>query len=36
MAGEPLKDIDWKYVRATERYFVNRYEEKTTCVAITS
>jgi uncharacterized protein (DUF58 family) len=28
-AGEPLKDIDWKIVARTERYYVKRYEEET-------
>lgn len=27
--GEPLKDIDWKIVAKTERYYVKRYEEET-------
>ncbi|NLK50471.1 MAG: DUF58 domain-containing protein [Candidatus Cloacimonetes bacterium] len=27
--GEPLKDVDWKIVARTERYYVKRYEEET-------
>ncbi|HAN41314.1 MAG TPA: DUF58 domain-containing protein [Candidatus Cloacimonas sp.] len=27
--GEPLKDIDWKIVARTDRYYVKRYEEET-------
>lgn len=27
--GEPLKNIDWKIVAKTERYYVKRYEEET-------
>ncbi|MDP2172326.1 MAG: DUF58 domain-containing protein [Candidatus Cloacimonadaceae bacterium] len=28
-AGEPMRDIDWKIVAKTERYYVKRYEEET-------
>jgi len=28
-SGEPLKDIDWKIVAKTGRYYVKRYEEET-------
>lgn len=27
--GEPLKDMDWKVLAKTERYYVKRYEEET-------
>ncbi|HQO47146.1 MAG TPA: DUF58 domain-containing protein, partial [Candidatus Cloacimonas sp.] len=27
--GEPLKDLDWKILAKTERYYVKRYEEET-------
>lgn len=27
--GEPLKDLDWKVLAKTERYYVKRYEEET-------
>lgn len=27
--GEPLKDLDWKLLAKTERYYVKRYEEET-------
>ena len=27
--GEPLKDVDWKIVARTDRYYVKRYEEET-------
>lgn len=28
-AGEPLRNIDWKIVAKTDRYYVKRYEEET-------
>jgi len=27
--GEPLKDLDWKILAKTERYYIKRYEEET-------
>jgi uncharacterized protein (DUF58 family) len=32
--GEPLKDLDWKILAKTERYYIKRYEEKPTCAAM--
>lgn len=29
MAGDPLRDVDWKVYAKTDRYYVKRYEEET-------